>query len=254
MKKILFFLVIPLLLIACDKNTVGDQTNTDLIGFWRYQSGVPFNLVNPLDGENPVAYIDLEESGRITGNTSKNLFEGNYTHDETGLFDVEVVSSTLGPDTEWSGHFDSMIRSADQYAISGNQLTLSRPDAQNEYTFIKLNDGVCMPASNDRDRFQNNLSDDFRLIEVNVFETCLEARIEYSGGCEGIDVELIGSGDYAESLPPQLSVRFIVVDNDPCEALVHENFYFDLTDLRYDGVQELLLNIEGLSEPVLVRY
>jgi heat shock protein HslJ len=254
MKRILFFLCFVTFITACDKNTIADQQDTSLPGFWRYQSGVPFDLWNPLDGENPIAFIKLDEVDGVSGNTSRNVFEGKYTADEAGAFGIEILSMTLGPDTEWSGHFTDMLSSVDQYTIEANELTLIKSENNADYIFIKLNDETCVPVENNRDRFQNAQTDEFRLVEVNVFETCLEVRIEYGGGCKGIDVEMVGSGDYAESLPPQLAVRFIVDDDDHCEALVHENFYFDLTALQYDGLDELLLNIEGMNDLVLVRY
>ncbi len=255
MFKWIFTIIASFLLItACEKDTISDNQDTDLPGFWRYQSGVPYELLSEADGENPVAYLEFEGTPEVNGFTSRNAFGGTYFADRWGEIGIDIQFSTDAADTEWSGHFDAMVSRVDRYEISGNNLVLSDNDQSGEYTFIKLNDHVCVPAINDRDQFLNAVSDEFEIVDVQVFDTCLEALIQYSGGCSGIDVEMVGGGDYAESLPPQLAVRFIVDDNDPCEALVREHFYFDLTDLRYEGHDQLKLNIEGYDPEVLVSY
>lgn len=255
MIKWIFTIIASFLLItACEKDTISDSQDTDLPGLWRYQSGVPDALLSDADGENPVAYLEFEGTPEVNGFTSRNAFGGTYIADRWGEFGIDIQFSTDAADTEWSGHFDAMVRRVDRYEINGNKLILSDQTQPGEYTFIKLNEQVCVPAMNDRDKYLNAVSDDFLILDVQIFETCLEVLIQYSGGCEGIDVEMVGSGDYAESLPPQLAVRFIVDDDDPCEALVREHFYFDVTDLRYEGHDELQLNIEGYDFEVIVSY
>lgn len=243
-----------LLFTACEKDTVPDHTDADLPGFWRYQSGVPDELLSEADGENPVAYLEFENTPDVSGFTSRNAFGGVYFADRWGEIGIDILFSTDAADTEWSGHFDSMVSGVDRYAIEGNELTLSNSGGDGAYVFLKLNDQVCVPASNDRDKFLNADSDEVQIRDVQVFGTCIEVLIQYSGGCKGIDVEMVGGGDYAESMPPQLEVRFIVEDDDPCEALVRERFYFDADELRYEGSDQLRLNVEGFDRDVIVKW
>jgi heat shock protein HslJ len=249
----LLLLFLLSLFFSCEKNQAEPKEET-LFGLWRYQSGVELQVYDNASDLFPLAYLRLNEDATMSGHTSRNIFDGTYTHDAEGNIDLNIIGMTRAADTPWSAEYAQMLRSVSQYRLEGGQLILIDTESGKEHTFLKMSGETCKPVVNDRTTFDALRSDDFDLLEVNVLDQCLELLIGYGGGCKGIGVALIGSGDYAESEPPQLTVKIIVEDNDHCEAYIREYFYFDVTDLQYEGSDELILNIEGWEEQVKVVY
>ncbi|KPK62044.1 MAG: hypothetical protein AMS21_08305 [Gemmatimonas sp. SG8_38_2] len=65
----------------------------------------------------------------------------------------------------------------------------------------------------------------------------LELEVEYGGGCESHDHDLVAWGGWMESFPVQVNVLLSHEDrDDPCDALIHRTLRFDLTRLREDYV------------------
>ncbi|WP_435018025.1 hypothetical protein TA3x_005664 [Tundrisphaera sp. TA3] len=74
--------------------------------------------------------------------------------------------------------------------------------------------------------------DDFTVTRVVVDDDQLKVDVTYSGGCERHDFELVWSGNYLLSLPPQAVMKLVHRANgDECERLVRETLVFDLLDL-----------------------
>jgi heat shock protein HslJ len=252
-KQSLLLLFLLSLFLSCEKNQVTPREET-IFGLWRYQSGVDLQVFDNASDLFPLAYLRLREDGTMSGHTSRNIFDGTYTYDPEGNIELTIIGMTRAADTPWSAEYTRMLRSVNQYRLEGEQLILSDTDSGEEYTFLSMSGEACRPVINDRTTFDALQSDDFDLLEVNALDQCLELLIGYGGGCKGIGVALIGSGDYAESEPPQLAVKIIVEDNDNCEAYIQEYFYFDVTDLQYEGSDALILNIAGWNEQVSVSY
>jgi len=248
--KIYYFLSLLLLVTACIQQDIEPVTE-DIYGLWRYQSGIPFQLEVE---ENPLAYLDLQEGDTLSGFTSRNLLLGNFEYDASGNIQLNALAVTKVADTPWSIAFQDRLSTVDRYELQENQLIMTDSETDEPLVLLKISDDTCQPSVNNSNRFRNEKSDEFELIDVNLLGTCLEAYIGYGGGCGGMKIELVGGCDYAESLPPQLSVRLIMDDDDDCEAYVRENVYFDLSALQYDDYEELVLNIEGRETSVLVRY
>ncbi|MEN0046066.1 MAG: META domain-containing protein [Bacteroidota bacterium] len=248
--KIYYCLVLFLLSVACVQQNVEPEAE-DIYGLWRYQSGIPFQLETE---ENPLAYLNLQEVDTLSGFSSRNILSGSFDHDVSGNIELNALAITKVADTPWSIAFQEKLDAVTRYELQDNQLILTDQETDESLIFLSITENTCQSAENNASRFKNRKSDEFDLVDINVLGTCLEARIVYGGGCGGMKIELVGSGGYDESLPPQLSVRLIMDDNDNCEALVRENVYFDLSDLQYEGAEELLLNIEGWEHAVLVQF
>lgn len=255
MKHSAFFLLLFLIPIvfSCEKKSI-DPVPEIIQGFWRYESGIDWATFHGGPIDTYIAYIQLLEDGSVSGFTSRNIFDGTYSYDEQGNWGLEIGAMTRVADTGWSAEFTERIRKADQYSLDGDILKLIVSDTEEELIFTRLSEETCKPIINDEDAFRLLETDEFKLIEVNILGNCLELRIEYGGGCKGIGVAMIGAGAYKESFPPQLDLRIIVEDDDHCEALVREYFHFDLTEIQYDGADQLILNIEGWDNQVTVYY
>lgn len=252
--RIVFSLFLILTLaFSCEKNQA-EPREESIFGLWRYQSGVDLQVFDNASDLSPLAYLELNEDRSMNGHTSRNIFDGTFTYNEQGGIHLTIIGMTRVADTPWSAEYTNMIRNVSQYNLEGEQLILVDTETGKEYTFLKMSSETCRPVINDRTAFNTAQSDDFDLLEVNVLDHCLELLIGYGGGCKGIGVALIGGGDYAKSEPPQLAMKIIVEDNDNCEAYIREHFYFDLTDLQYEGSEELILNIKDWNNQVRVSY
>jgi hypothetical protein len=84
---------------------------------------------------------------------------------------------------------------------------------------------------------------------------CLEVNIASSGcGGETWVLTLIDSGDIAESMPPQRYLKLSLFNEESCLAVFNKEQSFDLTSLRIEGANEVLLNIEDFPESLTYSY
>jgi hypothetical protein len=58
---------------------------------------------------------------------------------------------------------------------------------------------------------------------------CLVLSLTYGGGCGETEFKLFRTQSVLESFPPQTSLLYSFVDNDPCRALETKTLRFDLT-------------------------
>ena len=93
------------------------------------------------------------------------------------------------------------------------------------------------------------------VVSVEVLDDCLNVRIS-SSGCDGNswEFELIDSGNVAESFPPQRYLKYVLTNNEACLAVFSREKSFELIPLRVEGVNEVLLNIEGFPESISYSY
>lgn len=105
------------------------------------------------------------------------------------------------------------------------------------------------------EHYLNGKSDafDFEGIEL-LNDGCLKVSISYGGGCGDISAILVDSGDVLESKPAQRKLRLLFTDNDECESFKRADFYFDMTNLKIDSDNKVLLNFENTDLTVLYAY
>ena len=84
---------------------------------------------------------------------------------------------------------------------------------------------------------------------------CININI-LASGCDGSSwiMTLIDSENIAESFPPQRYLKLNLYNNEVCLAVFTKEESFDLTALRVEGTNEVLLNFEGFEESVLYTY
>ncbi len=112
----------------------------------------------------------------------------------------------------------------------------------------------CEAIDRDNARYQNALSDEFTLASAKIEEDCLLLTVRYGGGCGTVDFDMVAIEGSAFSLPPQIPMRLILDDEDPCEALITDEIAFDLAALQGDGAGAIQLAIETLSERLEYQY
>lgn len=100
-------------------------------------------------------------------------------------------------------------------------------------------------------------SDNVMSMSAEIKDGCLAITARYGGGCKEHKFRLFWNGMWAESMPPQTGLTLVHHANeDHCRAIKSSETSFDLSKLKYDGVNEVTLNIraEGAEEAVHVSY
>ncbi|NRA91407.1 MAG: hypothetical protein HRU26_01765 [Psychroserpens sp.] len=77
-----------------------------------------------------------------------------------------------------------------------------------------------------------------------------------ASGCDGDtwSLILVDSGNVAESFPPQRFLKLIFSNEEECLAAITQSRIFNLANLRVEGTNEVVLNIEGIPEPLNYMY
>jgi hypothetical protein len=86
--------------------------------------------------------------------------------------------------------------------------------------------------------------DDAWMTGITVSGTCLSLGVQYSGGCEEHELELIWDGNLDQSLPPQ-AVLLLHHDSkgDMCESIVSGTVQHDLGRLLAATNSEVLIRV-----------
>ena len=106
----------------------------------------------------------------------------------------------------------------------------------------------------DTHRYENAITDDFDFSAVEVDGDCLVLTVRYGGGCGTVDFDLVAIEGSRFSLPPQVPMRLILDDDDPCEAYLAKELSFSLVPLRDQGAGTLMLDLEGWEEMLEYQY
>ena len=103
--------------------------------------------------------------------------------------------------------------------------------------------------------FKETSSANYTVLSHSVQGDCLS--IEIGGSACNADlwkVELLASEIILESFPPQLSLRFILENEQMCQAYFTKTYSFDVSALRQEGGTEVGLNIEGIEGTIMYSY
>lgn len=101
----------------------------------------------------------------------------------------------------------------------------------------------------DADRMDAD-SDGFAIVDATVEGTCLTVTIATTGcSSQGWELDLVTSGNIAESLPTQSGARLIFANpaagGITCQAEIQETYVFDLSDYLTAGALPTLFTLEG---------
>jgi len=103
------------------------------------------------------------------------------------------------------------------------------------------------------DGYASALSDGLSIIDISIEGACL--KVEYaSGGCDGSmwHLQLIDSGDIAESNPVQRYLRFNFVNTEECDAYITKETSFNIKALK-EGYSTVILHVDGWDEALVIE-
>ncbi len=102
--------------------------------------------------------------------------------------------------------------------------------------------------------YENAPRDEFLFDHVEITDDSMRISIQYGGGCGNIEVKLIDSETLMESLPVQRFIRLSLRDEDPCEALITEDFTFDLSPVQDTSYDKIILHLDGWEPELVYEY
>ena len=89
-----------------------------------------------------------------------------------------------------------------------------------------------------------------RILNTKIIDDILQIKIEYSGGCEKHDFNLIFNEIWKKSMPPKITLFLEHKDgNDKCKALVSEVLKFDIKKLK-EKTNVVYINLVGYSKSI----
>ena len=100
-------------------------------------------------------------------------------------------------------------------------------------------------------------SDLIQITGVTVSGNNMSIDVNYSGGCEEHNFQLIGSENIAKSLPPIRSVKLVHNANgDACRKLEERTLVFDISDLTYkqEAGSVIYLTLDGWKDRIEYRF
>ena len=96
-------------------------------------------------------------------------------------------------------------------------------------------------------------SDLIQITGVTISGNIMSIDVNYSGGCEEHNFQLIGSENIAKSLPPIRSVKLVHNANgDACRKLEERTLVFDISDLTYkqEAGSVIYLTLDGWKDRI----
>ncbi|WP_431137359.1 hypothetical protein [Psychroserpens mesophilus] len=120
----------------------------------------------------------------------------------------------------------------------------------------EIQDNVCgQSVIIDNDYFETAVSNEYALVGYSINGDCLSIEISASG-CDGESwsMVLVDSGTITESSPEQRYLKFVFTNDELCLAVFSQSRVFNLANLRVEGSNEIVLNIEGFPEAITYMY
>lgn len=107
----------------------------------------------------------------------------------------------------------------------------------------------------DRGYYESVTSDAFNFIQAEVIDNCLSVNLSASG-CNGEtwSIVIVDSGAISKTAIAQRNLKLVFSSEELCQTLITQNRMFDLSGLKIENSNEIILNIEGIPEPIYYMY
>ena len=79
--------------------------------------------------------------------------------------------------------------------------------------------------------------------------------VYYSGGCADHTFDLVSTGAFTPTYPPEVEIRLKHNSNgDGCRSVIDQKLYFDISPLKYAGTTQVLLVIANTNKTLQFNY
>lgn len=125
------------------------------------------------------------------------------------------------------------------------QRTLSEAIPSETHQKVIINKDFTPPRDNGR----------FDVAGIEISGDLLKINISYSGGCKDHTFNLHCDGKYIKTSPPQIYLFLEHLDQgDLCRQLIEEQLIFDISDIKYQGSNQLIIRLNNTTETVTYTY
>ena len=203
-------------------------------------------------------------SGCFQPNIPKDFFQFSIQS-----FEVEprIIEKGETANLSWlilGAKYASIDNGIGNVSLSGTQIIM--PSTTTTYVITAFNATTKISASVqvivrdntfiilDENLYQNASKDSFSIHDLKLINDILAINITYSGGCEDHEFFLIGTKNFMESYPVQVTILLSHdANNDPCDALINKRLNYNLTPLK-DAWQQAYQNDSGTISILLEGY
>lgn len=122
----------------------------------------------------------------------------------------------------------------------------------NNDTFLQVACGN--PVVIDNAAFASTVVANYTIKGVSISENCLTITIT-SSGCSGNtwEASLVDSGEQTNGLPPQRFLKLVLTNNESCLSVFERSFTFDISSIRSQQSEVILLNIRGWDSQIVLN-
>ena len=102
----------------------------------------------------------------------------------------------------------------------------------------------------DADKASSVAAPDFSVLSWSVEKDMLNVVVRYSGGCKTHDFNAYFSGAWLKSFPPKalIAIEHLNPEKDPCRSLVTDTLVFGLSNVKYQGGKEVIVQWSADAE------
>lgn len=95
----------------------------------------------------------------------------------------------------------------------------------------------------------------YMLTDAVINGDCLELKFG-SSGCDGSNwvITLVDAGVVVETNPVQRFLKLVLTNNELCDAVIAKTVSFDITPLRINNSNSILIVLAGLNKTLLYTY
>lgn len=103
--------------------------------------------------------------------------------------------------------------------------------------------------------YKSSLSEDFELVNAEIVGNCLTVEISTSG-CDGStwSLVLVDFGIIIQSDPQQRFLKLVFSKEEDCSEVLGQTRIFDLSTIQIEGINSIILNFDGLRNPLKYDY
>lgn len=104
------------------------------------------------------------------------------------------------------------------------------------------------------DEFNDQPEEVIGIEDARIIDDCLFMTTDEITGCSFQDIPLVDANEIIGSNPPQRNIRIKDNNTSACPDEAKDGLSYDITSLRVDGTNEVVLNLQGWDEPLTYRY
>lgn len=110
------------------------------------------------------------------------------------------------------------------------------------------------PVVENQNVYAATSTSNYTITNVSIERNCLSITIS-SSGCSGQSWagSLIAAEEQPPSIPAQRDLRFALTNDEACLAVFERTFMFDISNIRIDDPDLLVLNLEGWNQQIVVN-